>query len=795
MQTSTQTERMQQQRTLERDMVSITRGMKLDAWFRDSKGTTALDNPVARRLMDEWLPMLTLAFEIPLTVSGNRTPAVARVRGIDPMSLAYMTLHAALSRVESATPFTKMARSLGMTVEREIAVVKDEALQETIEKRTKGKSGYVRDSLAKRLIENHPTFEGWSNTELVEVGSWALGILDETLGILKREVRQVGKDTKEAYLVVDPSLLDELDELVATTAIDGVHHWPMIVPPRRWEGLTGGPYLTGAGNHRQSLIRGVPKATARRIQDTADLQEVCEAVNLIQETPWSVNKEVLEVIQQGLAAGIAIPKFDGADSISKPDEGADGRAWAKYFRDATALRSNRRLAYGVLETAERFAGYSRIYFPHNLDKRGRAYPIPTGLSPQGNDTAQGLLTFADARPLGDTGRYWLGIYGANLYGVDKVSFVDRLLWTEFHGDAITGVRNDPLSDESLAFWTKADKPYQFLAFCFEWYRVDVLGESKSSLPVKMDATCSGIQHLSAMARDPSTGRAVNLLDGDTPSDVYGDVAAHMTASLQGIMETSEDPDEQLWSARWTAYGVDRKTTKRATMTLPYGSTQFSARQYLYDDLEERVNRKGDKEDTFEGDLYGAAVWATKHLWESINATVPGARETMNWLQGIATRASKVDSHVEWTTPDGFLVVQDYREPVIAPKKLHYLGKRIHISVATAGTKLDSRRQRNGMAPNFVHSMDAAALRAYVRLADAHGITAHSVIHDSFGTHAGDVELMQQLIRRSFVDMYQGGDPTISLVDWLRTIGAECPAPLADRGLDIREVLTSKYFFS
>ena len=35
-----------------------------------------------------------------------------------------------------------------------------------------------------------------------------------------------------------------------------------------------------------------------------------------------------------------------------------------------------------------------FYFPHNLDFRGRAYPIPPHLNHMGSDVCRGLLKFA-----------------------------------------------------------------------------------------------------------------------------------------------------------------------------------------------------------------------------------------------------------------------------------------------------------------------------------------------------------------------------------------------------------------
>jgi DNA-directed RNA polymerase len=53
-----------------------------------------------------------------------------------------------------------------------------------------------------------------------------------------------------------------------------------------------------------------------------------------------------------------------------------------------------------LNVAKGFADVARIYFPHNLDFRGRVYPVPPHLNHIGADISRGLLEFADSKPIG-----------------------------------------------------------------------------------------------------------------------------------------------------------------------------------------------------------------------------------------------------------------------------------------------------------------------------------------------------------------------------------------------------------
>lgn len=62
-----------------------------------------------------------------------------------------------------------------------------------------------------------------------------------------------------------------------------------------------------------------------------------------------------------------------------------------------------------LQVAEEFLN-EKFYFPHNIDFRGRAYPIPPHLNHIGSDVCRGLLKFAKRKPLGAEGLRWLKIH-------------------------------------------------------------------------------------------------------------------------------------------------------------------------------------------------------------------------------------------------------------------------------------------------------------------------------------------------------------------------------------------------
>src|SRR3546814_7779551 len=72
-----------------------------------------------------------------------------------------------------------------------------------------------------------------------------------------------------------------------------------------------------------------------------------------------------------------------------------------------------------------------------------------------------------------------------------------------------------------------------------------------------------------------------------------------------------------------------------------------------------------------------------------------------------------------------------------------------------GYKLDARSLANGVAPNFVHSLDASHLQAVAYRSKGQGIRHLAVIHDSFGTHAANTGKLSRILRETFVEQYSG----------------------------------------
>ena len=284
-----------------------------------------------------------------------------------------------------------------------------------------------------------------------------------------------------------------------------------------------------------------------------------------------------------------------------------------------------------------------------------------------------------------------------------------------------------------------------------------------------------------MLRDEVGGAAVNLVPGDTPKDIYANVAL---VTMDALLAAPADEDG--FRDLWLRHVINRSLVKRSVMTLPYGSTRFSCADFIKDDY-----LKMGKAPEFRKEQYGkAAAWLAKFVWTSIGKVVIKATAAMSWLQkcsGIILKAGT--PYISWVTPVGFPVSQSYHQ--FTEHRINTLlcgGAKLR--TRTESDKVDGHRHRNGIAPNFIHSMDACHLSMSVLAAQSAGIDALAMIHDDYGTHATFAPQLARIIREQFVAMYKDTSPLEDFAAQYENL----PPPPEKGTLVLEDVLESKYFF-
>jgi DNA-directed RNA polymerase len=506
------------------------------------------------------------------------------------------------------------------------------------------------------------------------------------------------------------------------------------------------------------------------------------------------------------------------------------------------LNSLRCSAILKLDQAEKFKQFDEIYFPYNVDFRGRAYPVPPHLSIVGSDLCRGMLMFADGKPLGSRGLYWLKVHLANLAGYDKATFDDRAKFVDENMDKVRESAEDPFAGDR--WWMSLEDPFQALAASVEIINAIDSGDPASymcSLAVHMDGSCNGLQHYAALGRDRVGGKAVNLCAAEEPQDVYLGVMHEVIrrvadeAGRQLDFDTSDPSSlkgakkkqfEEHNAAKLVNGLIDRGVVKRTVMTSVYGVTYIGARQQIQEKIQSKVGEKifcpllvvgcpivhlcvshpvfksaamrsqledqGHDIDEMEREVFRACGYLARVTMEAIGELFTGAKGTMDWLTTCARMIVQHGYPVAWVSPIGVPAIQPYRQNKSAV--VVTLLQNVTLASDRDNLPIHKQRQVSAFPPNYIHSLDSSHMLLTALEMDRRGLT-FSAVHDSFWTHPCDVDEMNAALRDVFVELYE--QPLLeTLKETWETRYPDLKFPdLPKRGdLDLNEVKNSEYFF-
>lgn len=792
------------------------------------EGKRSDETSAGRRLLGAYIDQISACLAEYLSGGSEtrRAPNAAVLMSMPVDTIAFIGLKAMmLSVFMPDTLVAGVCNSIGGRIEDEYNFMRLEAehkeyhdgIMRTLESKGSTNYEFMRKSILSsyRLAKN-VEIAYWTTQQRISVGLIVMQLIRTNCDLFEIVVASRAGEVNSETKMLRPTqaCLDWVQNHDDAMELMFPDRMPMLVPPADWVAPDDGGYYLPELRGRTSLVinaRGHRKEFAKLYRE-AKMPKVYSAVNWIQRTPWRINTKVMEVLhtvwEKNLGVGMpATAPYEFPPSPLDPGVTIDSIAGTKLEEEFNLWKEETRLLHTLeaervakcmmisrnVRMAQEMSKHEEFYYVYRMDFRGRIYAATTGLSPQGPDQGKGLLEFAEGRALGPRGLYWLKVHGANKWGEDKCSYDARVAWIEARHDQWLAVAADPIETRSI--WADAYKPYQFLAFCFEYAEAARVGDSyRSHLPIALDGSCNGLQHLSAMLRDEVGGSAVNLVPQDTPADIYQTVADVTTAKLVVLAQTN-DP-EQAGARNWLrlfrkltgSFHMTRKLPKPPVMTKPYGSTQRTCTQSIY-----TWYRKNG------GDFFGKntgfrhAVYLTPVMWQSIDEVVVAARAAMDWLRQSAGTISKAGQAVQFTSPLGFPVMQKSMRREERKIKTA-IGGGIRIRVLIDMDKLDGMRMRSGISPNFVHNLDATHLCMTVNAGAETGMTSFAMIHDDFGTHACCIDDMHRVIRQTFVQLYTEQD----VLEDFKRVHEERGIALNDtppRGsLVIEDVIKSDYFF-
>jgi DNA-directed RNA polymerase len=619
----------------------------------------------------------------------------------------------------------------------------------------------VISTLMNRYDVEH--WQAWGRANRVKLGVWLLDCICGATNWFTRDMRQEGRK-RQTYVIPTPEFLEIKDEVVHTAELFSPMTWPMLIPPNDWSHTNPGGYLLNEVMRGHDMVRrGGPTC----IQGETPIN----FLNKIQKVAYRINPFIVEVAEELERREIEVGKFVPVISLPlppKPVDIAENKESRKDYRrraaeimninaQATERSCRTRMTMNAVKV---FKSRDKFYIPWSFDYRGRAYPIPSFLTPQDTDFGKSLLKFHDEAFVDEYACDWLAFQVATTYGLDKATMAERLAWTLDNHQLITIIATDPLGN--LHEWEGVDEPWQFLAACEEYYHcVIACDRSHTSLMVATDATCSGLQVLAGLSRDKNTAKLVNVLPSDSPQDAYKVVAEtakpNCPASIQPYL--------------------DRKVVKRVVMTVPYNAKPYSNRGYIREALK-------DKGVEIEKDDLTTTVKAVR---DAMNVVVPGPMAVMTWIESEVAEAIKGGAtELTWTTPSGFVVTQRLMKPEVKVIELQLLGRcRIHLAVGDTDI-VDLVHHKNATAPNLIHSLDASLLHLSALRFDA----PIALIHDSVLCRATDMSTLSTLVRETYMHLFAEHD---YLNDFAQQIGAETAPPIVG-DLEPESVIESTYFF-
>jgi DNA-directed RNA polymerase len=774
----------------------------------------------------------TLADRVPeflIAKRANEVGFIELLKELPKEVIALSCLNSALNIIgNKARGFTGTLIAMGRDLEGECfargLLQFNTKLAKRLDKMARSRHGNLRyrrqavRSIAKR---NNFQVERWDSKQKVIAGNWAMNLVTTVLPNVFSLI--VLNNKGEKLLALTEDAFDLANEAIKQAIHADPVYLPIKLPPVKWTDWDKGGSRDLRLTHRAAILRSRHNDTAAYCRSAilnGTMQPALDALNTIQGVGWTINRQILEVIKWCHANTVAVPSLPRAKDLDLPSRSKEWEAMDEGERKAWKIRANqvklrnrgfkaeRVLLAEDLATAEYLCSTEgAFYTPCNMDWRGRVYPL-CHFNYQREDRVRALFLFHEGVPMTTEGMYWLKVHLANTGDFNKISkrpFDERVQWVD---DNLEVIVDCATMANKETFWQKADKPFQFLAACMELVSAINNPKHVTHLPISLDGSCSGLQHLSAMTQ-AAEGALVNLTHSEVPQDVYSIVAERVHGNLVALQKRNDlSITERKLCDMCLEYGITRSLVKRNVMTYGYSSQKFGMAKQLREDLMQPLALEvlsGERENHPFGDDNGfiASRFLASQIFDAIEEVVHKPAEAMGFLRQMAKALAHENKSAVWITPVGVPWINCYHEPNVERVTLWLNDKGVTVP-HTVGTatgwqkKIDKTKAANGIAPNFVHALDASHLMMTVNALKEKGITNVALVHDSFGVHCAFADSLGSVLREQFVRLYTEFDPLNDILTNNKdrmTNPSRLPSPVTKGPLDIKDVLHARYAFS
>lgn len=767
------------QKKLETDMKQQGVSNRLSRIQKNIKAEKESNNDYARAIMKHGIVDLTKHIEDFIIKSksglaGRKASAVHILNKFPDVDIvSFIVFKVVLDGASHTRTITNVALAIGGQLEDELMFTyykkADNKLYKNLENHMKDTTHrkYRRMVVMQHYRKKGHIYERLKKQEKLRLGLLMIDLMINKIGLIK--LSNNGRSKK--YIQLTESAVAWINNQKLNKYIALPVYLPCVIKPRKWTN----PYDGGYHSEKLSNLKIVKTQDEKLLKkiEEQNPQHLYRAVNGLQETGFIVNKKVLDVAMELYERGIEVGCMMSAEPEPLPPKPFDiatneiaRKQWrheASKIHDINAHNVAKRLqTLCILNTAEKYAD-SKFYHCYQADFRGRLYAVTGQFNPQGNDLAKALHLFAKGGKLTHQNNSWWTLYGGNLAG--NLSYFQASM--EFR-IICKKIASDPL--EHIELWATKDKPFQYLAFCFdltEFYKNP--DNYFSHLPVHLDGSNNAYQHIASLCKDNKLAKAVNLtecffIDGiwnydkTLKADLYTEVLDQLMINFKSIFLANN----QL-VIDWLREDINRSIIKKPILMIPYGGTDFGIVNYL-----ERIGWQEPKTQEHYRFL-------CKHIRLALNQVSPSCEYVMNYLKEKAVSS--------WVSPSGFYVQQKYKKQV---------GKRIETKLGTNRIQLivkedteipDKKKLKASISANYIHSLDAANVHLAISKSLTKGLKQFITVHDSFATTGADIDKFIKIVRESFVELYTKNDCPIY---------KELP-PIGD--YDVTEVIKALYIFS
>lgn len=571
------------------------------------------------------------------------------------------------------------------------------------------------------------------------------------------------KEEKYYILTVDKTL----SEIGIKSIRDFPLKLPMIVKPKPHNNNILGGYLLNDVYYKEELI--IHKNIIKNKSVIKEDNIIYNMINEISSIPYRINTDLLDYILTN--------KHDLLIDADKPSKYENIENRTKYQQSKhNSYISKLILQEIILGIADFFRNFSAIYFPVRMDQRGRIYCSSTYLNYQSCELSKALLSFSNPGIINKKDLKfvkYLEYYGVNCFGKDKLSNKAKITWIQDNLENIINYDNGKLLN-------KAKDKLLFIAFCIEYKRYNEFLNNENTfefhtyLPIQLDATCNGFQHLALLSNEVTLFKELNLIEGnnDTPNDFYSFLVHKLVNLFNNMVEKSNTDVNNGSYERLKSFYLERSNIKKAIMTIPYNASSRSMRKYIKDNLHLVEQKNVDNLSWYSKSDKQTKPWINNKdvlvLISSIQAIIHNdfekIKKLMKYLKNIATIFTILGLPIVWSLPHGLIIRQSYLEKKsVSIRPFIYSKTKINIQVVNKD-KYDKKKQIRALMPNLIHSLDASSLNLlYNKFSQIYEKPQFLAIHDCFGTTLDKVYNLKTILASVYLDIYSN-DPYLDKFD-------------------------------